>query len=123
MVGPSGKVVGIDRFQELVDRTKNNIEADFGRSIDEIPQLVLTHADGWKGYPPCAPYDAIHVGAAASDIPRPLLDQLKPGGRLIIPVGTDDQALIMITKQDDGEFVHRLVCGVRYVPLVPGLHH
>ncbi|XP_027049191.1 protein-L-isoaspartate(D-aspartate) O-methyltransferase-like isoform X2 [Pocillopora damicornis] len=66
-----------------------------------------------------APYDAIHVGAAAHPIPDALLEQLKPGGRLFIPVGpiSGDQWLEQIDKDKDGNIVRQKLMGVRYVPL------
>lgn len=66
-----------------------------------------------------APYDAIHVGAAAHPIPDALIKQLKPGGRLFIPVGPThgDQWLEQIDKDKDGKIVRQRLMGVRYVPL------
>lgn len=66
-----------------------------------------------------APYDAIHVGAAAHPIPDALIKQLKPGGRLFIPVGPThgDQWLEQIDKDKDGNIVRQRLMGVRYVPL------
>jgi protein-L-isoaspartate(D-aspartate) O-methyltransferase len=78
--------------------------------------------DGSSGWPEHAPYDGIIVTAAAEHIPQPLLDQLKPGGRLVIPVGGqfDIQQLMLITKDRAGAF-HRLnIEPVRFVPLTGG---
>ena len=71
------------------------------------------------GLPSAAPFDAIHVGAAATTIPPALTEQLKEGGVLIIPVGEDgaDQTLELIEKQPGGRLTQRTVTGVRYVPL------
>lgn len=74
-------------------------------------------ADGRKGWPEHAPYDAIHVGAAAADVPQDLIDQLKPGGRMVIPVGTFFQDLKVIDKNLDGSISVRSETSVRYVPL------
>ncbi|RWV90435.1 hypothetical protein GW17_00047364, partial [Ensete ventricosum] len=73
--------------------------------------------NGREGWPDLAPYDAIHVGAAAPEIPQPLIDQLKPGGRLVIPVGTVFQDLQVIDKKTDGSVSIRSETSVRYVPL------
>ena len=113
--------MGIDRLPALVDASRRHIEADFGRPLGELPNLQLLYADGWQGHSSEAPYDAIHVGAAAESVPEQLVDQLKVGGRLIIPVGVDEQALLLLIKDPDGGLVRKLVCGVRYVPLVRGL--
>lgn len=121
LVGDRGLVVGIDRFQALVDRSRGNIEASFGVPLSEIPTIKLALADGWKGFAEHAPYHTIHVGAAASAIPKPLLEQLVIGGRLIIPVGEDDQSLMVIDRLDETQWNQKIVCGVRYVPLVEGL--
>lgn len=75
--------------------------------------------DGSQGWPEHAPYDGIIVTAAAEHIPQPLLDQLKPGGRLVIPVGGryDAQELLLITKDREGVFHRKNVEPVRFVPL------
>jgi len=75
--------------------------------------------DGYRGWPEQAPFDAIMVTAAPREVPQPLIDQLKPGGRLVVPVGgqTDGQALLLIEKQPDGTITRRNVLAVRFVPL------
>eukprot|EP00897_Mesotaenium_endlicherianum_P007264 jgi/Mesen1/6566/ME000336S05785 len=74
-------------------------------------------ADGRVGYAEGAPYDAIHVGAAARELPQELVDQLKPGGRLVIPVGSLFQALEVLDKKADGKVERKSAMDVRYVPL------
>ncbi len=75
--------------------------------------------DGYYGWPEHAAFDAIVVTAAASHIPPPLLQQLKPGGRMIIPVGSPfaTQQLLLITRSGSDEFITRQVLPVRFVPL------
>ena len=75
--------------------------------------------DGSQGWPEHAPYDGIIVTAAAEHVPQPLLDQLKPGGRLVIPVGGqfDVQQLLLITKNLDGTLHRKNIEAVRFVPL------
>jgi protein-L-isoaspartate(D-aspartate) O-methyltransferase len=73
--------------------------------------------DGYEGWPDRAPYDAVILTAAPPRvIPQPLLDQLKPGGRLVAPVGRDDQHLVRITKTATG-FKREILAGVRFVPM------
>ncbi len=72
--------------------------------------------DGYLGWPEVAPFDAIIVTAAAPKIPQPLLDQLKKGGRMVIPVGETSQDLYLITKTDSG-VVKEAVIPVRFVPM------
>jgi protein-L-isoaspartate(D-aspartate) O-methyltransferase len=78
--------------------------------------------DGYKGWPEKAPFDAIVVTAAAPEVPRALVEQLKPGGRLVIPVGGDGamQYLKVLTRRADGGLDERRVLPVRFVPLIPG---
>jgi len=72
--------------------------------------------DGYDGWPEEAPFDAILVTAAPERIPQPLIDQLKPGGRLVLPLGAGIQDLVVVTKTAEG--VHRdVVTGVRFVPM------
>jgi protein-L-isoaspartate(D-aspartate) O-methyltransferase len=78
--------------------------------------------DGYKGWPEKAPFDAIVVTAAAPRVPQALVDQLKPGGRMVIPVGgeTETQYLKLLVKRADGGVDEKRVLPVRFVPLVPG---
>lgn len=84
---------------------------------EEKTRVFSLMTDGRKGWEEFAPYDAIHVGAAASEVPLALLDQLKPGGRMVIPVGTYFQELKVIDKSEDGSIKTRTETSVRYVPL------
>jgi len=78
--------------------------------------------DGYAGWPEHAPFEAIVVTAAPEEVPPALLEQLAPGGRMVIPVGPrhDVQHLLVIDKQADGRTVTRKSLPVRFVPLVPG---
>jgi len=75
--------------------------------------------DGYLGWPEAAPFDAVIVTAAGPEVPRPLLDQLKVGGRLVMPLGGEpyDQDLVVVTKQADGSVHTRDVLPVRFVPI------
>lgn len=74
--------------------------------------------DGNRGYPQAAPYDAIVVAAAAPRIPEALFDQLKDGGRMIVPVGSADLQQLMLLTRHDGAFHTKLLDACRFVPLV-----
>lgn len=78
--------------------------------------------DGYYGWPEAAPFDAIMVTAAASHVPPPLLKQLKPGGRMVIPLGTQfmPQSLMVVEKKADGSVTSRQILPVRFVPLTGG---
>jgi protein-L-isoaspartate(D-aspartate) O-methyltransferase len=73
--------------------------------------------DGYKGWPEHAPFDSIIVTAAPDHVPPELIGQLKPGGRLVIPVGRLTQDLLVITKNEDGTTTRKEVVPVRFVPL------
>ena len=82
LVGPEGRVVGVDHIQELIDLANTNtMKSSEGREILKKGQLKYITADGRKGWPEDAPYDAIHVGAAAVEAHSDLIDQLKGPGR------------------------------------------
>jgi protein-L-isoaspartate(D-aspartate) O-methyltransferase len=76
--------------------------------------------DGYQGWAAHAPYDAIVVTAAPSHVPAPLIEQLKPGGRLVIPVGESSQDLMLVEKAADGTTTTSRIIPVRFVPLVRG---
>lgn len=109
------KIYTIERIPELLRKTKQRL-----RDLD-IYNVQFKPGDGWDGWPKYGPYDGIIVTAAPDEVPRKLLDQLAPGGRLIIPVGPRGiQDLVMITKCDD--HYERVSLGaVTFVPLVKGI--
>ncbi|KAJ4772347.1 Protein-L-isoaspartate O-methyltransferase [Rhynchospora pubera] len=117
MVGPQGCVVGVEHIPDLVSFSIDNIKKSVAEPLLNGDSLSIHAADGRQGWPELAPYDAIHVGAAAPEIPQPLLDQLKPGGRMVIPVGTVFQELKVVDKNLDGSISVRDETSVRYVPL------
>lgn len=117
MVGSQGRVVGIEHIPELVAWSIENIKKSAAAPLLEEGSLSVHAGDGRLGHPEAAPYDAIHVGAAAPEIPKALVEQLKPGGRLVIPVGTFFQDLQVVDKQQDGTLNVRTETSVRYVPL------
>lgn len=117
MVGPKGRAVGVEHIPELVSSSIENIQKSAVAPLLKEGSLSVHVGDGRLGWPEFAPYDAIHVGAAAREIPQPLIDQLKPGGRMVIPVGNIYQDLKVVDKNLDGSISIRTETGVRYVPL------
>ncbi|KAK9090274.1 hypothetical protein Sjap_023451 [Stephania japonica] len=115
MVGPQGRVAGVEHIPELVASSIKNIQNSAAAPLLKEGSLVV-HVGGLDGQI-LEPYNAIHVGAAAPDIPVPLLDQLKPGGRMVIPVGTFSQDLKVVEKKLDGSISVHNETSVRYVPL------
>jgi len=73
--------------------------------------------DGYNGWPEAAPFDAIILTAAPVEIPEPLVQQLKVGGRMILPIGDSFQKLILVTKRPDGTIASQDLIGVRFVPM------
>jgi len=89
-----------------------------GRIIDSLGygNVEVRAGDGYQGWPEAAPYDAVIITAAAPRIPEPLIEQLKPEGRMVIPVGDYSQDLMVVTKADTG-MVKKSVIPVRFVPM------
>jgi protein-L-isoaspartate(D-aspartate) O-methyltransferase len=109
------RVYTIERYREL-QKTADRRFAKLG-----ITNVTTIIGDGWLGWPPQAPFDRIIVTAAAPEAPQILVDQLKSGGRMIIPLGEsrDAQSLVQIDKADAGIAAKPLL-PVRFVPLVHG---
>jgi protein-L-isoaspartate(D-aspartate) O-methyltransferase len=109
----AGQVYSIERIAALAEKARANL-----RPL-RIFNLRLVHGDGYKGLPEAAPFDAIVVAAAAREVPRILLDQLAEGGRLVAPVGADDQRLRVFERAPKGIRELRLDA-VRFVPMRRG---
>jgi protein-L-isoaspartate(D-aspartate) O-methyltransferase len=109
-------VFSIEIIEALADEAKTRL-ARLG--YDNVTTKL---GDGYYGWEKHAPFDAIIVTAAASHVPPPLIQQLKPGGRMIIPVGGRfmTQLLLLLEKTDDGEVITRQIAAVRFVPLTRG---
>jgi protein-L-isoaspartate(D-aspartate) O-methyltransferase len=117
LVRPGGKAIGIEHIQELVDKSIKNIKKHNKKLFDQN-LLEIHKGDGRQGYAAEAPYDAIHVGAAAPETPYELIRQLKIGGRLVAPVGRGyNQEMITYDKRPDGTYDEQRHMGVIYVPL------
>jgi protein-L-isoaspartate(D-aspartate) O-methyltransferase len=109
----TSQVFSIEIVQELGEQAARTLKQ---LHYDNVQVRI---GDGFEGWPIHAPFDAIIVTAAGIDIPPPLLDQLKPGGRLVLPLGPRDgyQVLKVIEKTGDGEINEIDIMGVRFVPL------
>lgn len=106
------EVYGIELLPNLAIRADATLQALGYRNVQ------VRIADGYLGWPEAAPFDAIVVACGADHVPPPLIDQLKPGGRLVIPVGASaSQTLRIIAKNHDGTIDMREGFPVRFVPL------
>jgi len=113
LVGKEGKVITMEIEPEVYEFAKKNLRKAGYTDI----KIILS--DGSVGYEKEAPYDCIFVTATAPEIPKILIKQLRPGGRLLVPVGgvTSNQELIYLKKNEDGSLEERNVCSVVFVPL------
>lgn len=111
LVGPTGTVYAVDRIVELLTFAEDNC-----RNIG-VRNVLFFEAGKTYGLPDLAPYDRILVSAAAAKLPKTLVDQLKPGGRLVIPT---KNSIHVISKTEDGSFTHDEHPGYVFVPLVQG---
>ena len=108
------EVYAVERIEPLLVRAKVNL-----RNIQEF-RVRLKYADGQLGLPEAAPFDTIIVAAAAASVPQALLQQLALGGRMLLPLGTGEQNLLLFERRAEGLVESRLD-SVRFVPLLSGL--
>lgn len=108
------KVYSIEKVSELADAATRRLK-ELGYA-----NIETRCCNGYQGWAEKAPFDAIIVTAAASHIPPALIDQLKPGGRMVIPVGQPymHQELMLLVKDQDGKIRTESILGVAFVPLV-----
>ena len=108
----AGHVYSVETVPELAELAEARLR-ELG-----LENVTTRSGDGSAGWPEHAPYQVILCGAAAPRVPQPLVDQLAPGGRLIIPVGDDSgQHLVRVTLETDGGLREESVDGARFVPL------
>jgi len=104
------QVYSIEIVEPLAKRAVQTLEAE------GITNVKVRHGDGYRGWPEQAPFDVILVTAAPDHVPQPLVDQLAPGGRLVIPVGDLRQDVLLVERTADGTHTRSLL-PVRFVPM------
>ena len=108
------EVYTIERIAALMDKARRHL-----RDL-RFYNIRYKHADGHAGYAEGGPYDGILMAASATHVPDALKQQLAVGGRMVLPVGTEDQWLYVVDRKENG-FVEQKRDAVRFVPLLPGL--
>ena len=109
----TGEVYTIEIVESLATKARHALHE---QGYEEVRCRT---GDGYKGWPEAAPFDAIIMTCAAAEVPVPLWEQLKPGGRLVMPRGEagNEQALILLTKRPDGSRDEQVISAVRFVPM------
>jgi protein-L-isoaspartate(D-aspartate) O-methyltransferase len=110
----AAQVIGIERQHDLVEVARERLRR---LCYDNI---TIIEGDGTRGYPDEAPFSAILAAASGSHVPQALIDQLAPGGCIVMPIGDPGwiQHLVKVTKAEDGSLVQSDLGGVRFVPLI-----
>jgi protein-L-isoaspartate(D-aspartate) O-methyltransferase len=108
------EVYSIERIAPLLAKARANLRAL------RLANLRLKHADGNRGLPEAAPFDSIILAAAARELPQVLLQQLAPGGRMILPLGISEQALRLVERTRSG-YSETALDAVRFVPMMMGV--
>ncbi len=111
----AGEVYSVERIDALARSATDAVHAAGARNVH------IECRDGTAGWPEHAPYDAIVVGAGSPEVPKPLMDQLAEGGRLLTPVGDREQQRLVLVRRSGGRFSRQDYDPVRFVPLL-GAH-
>ncbi len=109
------QVYSVERLRALLNVTRKHM-----REL-RIVNVRFAHVDGHEGLRDEGPFDAIVVTAAATHVPEALKAQLAPGGRLIVPLGREEQRLVVVERDANGDCTETLLEAVRFVPLLPGV--
>jgi len=113
----AGETYGVERIPELADAARERLDRLGFRAIR------IRTGDGTTGWPEAAPFDAILVSAGGREVPAALVSQLKPSGRMVIPVGGEfEQDLLLVRRTESGEVSQRSLGPVRFVPLISDPH-
>ena len=110
----ASEVIAVERHRQLVELARQRMERlDYGN-------VRIVEGDGTLGWPDAEPYDAIVAAASGSHVPQSWIAQLKPGGRIVVPLGAPQsvQSLIKVTKEADATLKREDLGGVRFVPLI-----
>jgi protein-L-isoaspartate(D-aspartate) O-methyltransferase len=109
------EVYSIERVAELLARARKHL-----REV-RAANVRLRHADGLSGMPEAAPFDAIVMTAAATHVPRELVDQLVVGGRIVMPIARNGEQRLCVIERSAHGYIEKKMDTVRFVPLLPGL--
>jgi len=112
-----GEVFSVERIGDLARRTRERL-----RQL-QVRNVRIRHGDGFAGWAEHAPYDAILVAAAPSQVPQQLIEQLAEGGRLILPVGDRSTQQLLEIRRIGSEIEQHTLQAVSFVPMLPGASH
>ncbi len=112
IVGEQGKVIALERIEALVELGRNNLQKYQNLAVE------IHHANAFNGWMQEAPYDRILVSASAKKIPQALIDQLKTGGKMVIPLSDFRGNMVMTEKNEDGTLREERHAGFAFVPFI-----
>lgn len=108
----AGNVIAVERVPALAEQARTAL-AELG-----VRNVSIVLGDGTLGWRSLAPFDAIVVAAASPEVPKPLIEQLAPGGRLVIPIGNREEQILMLVERVGQELRQAPLSDVRFVPLL-----
>lgn len=112
IAGKEGKVFALEIREDLI------VQAQESLAKYQFKNIEILNRNGWAGLPDEAPFDKIIVAAAAARLPEKLKEQLKIGGRLVVPIGEETQSLVVVEKKAANQFLEKKYPGFVFVPLI-----